>query len=297
MAHVVEIVTPKKIVLNGLWFGPKKPKQVIVWVHGLASSAFSKLDIVDKLTDSHTAVMTFNNRGHSNVARVGKVNSKKSFTGGAAYERFEDCIDDIEGAIILAKEQGAKQVFLAGHSTGCQKAMYWAYRRGGGVSGIVLLAPMSDYAGALKKYGAVKLRHMQMIASAMIKSGKTNDFVRSKFWKDEPDTPDRFLSLYSPDSVEQSIFSYFDPNRRAKVLSSVKLPLLNILAAEDEYADRPAEEIVRWFEMHARTDVESVIVKNATHGFKGHEDQVSKVIKNWMKLPRVPLGTEANSGR
>ena len=51
--HVVEIVTPKKVLLNGLWFGVKKPRQAIIWVHGLGSSVFSKLDIVQKLVDKN----------------------------------------------------------------------------------------------------------------------------------------------------------------------------------------------------------------------------------------------------
>src|SRR5262249_24525325 len=156
----IEIVTPKKFVLNGLWFGPKKPKQAIVWIHGLASSAFSRLDIIEKIVDSRTAVMTFNNRGYANVARIGKTNSKKGLTAGAAYERFEDCVDDIQGAINFARKQGAKKIFLAGHSTGCQKAIYWAYKSNlkKGVGGIILFAPVSDYAGAVKKYGLPKIR-------------------------------------------------------------------------------------------------------------------------------------------
>jgi pimeloyl-ACP methyl ester carboxylesterase len=282
-AHVVEIVTPKKFVLNGLWFGPKKPKRAIIWIHGLSSSAFSKLDIVEKLVDSRTAVMTFNNRGHSNVARIAKVSGKKSLTAGAAYERFEDCIDDIQGAINFTKKAGAKDIYLAGHSTGCQKAAYWAYKNGRGVKGVILLAPMSDYAGAVKKYGLPKIRHMQSMARAMLKNGRDNEIVRSKFWTDEPDSPRRFLSLYTPDSVEQSIFSYFEPSRPAKVLAGIRLPVLSILAENDEYADRPAQDVVTWFENHARSPLVSLVIKDARHSFRGHGVVVIKAIKTWIK--------------
>ena len=72
--HVVEIETPKKVRLNGLWFGPKRPKRAILWVHGLGSSAFSKIGIFDYLIDKDTAVLAFNNRGHDKVSSssVGK---------------------------------------------------------------------------------------------------------------------------------------------------------------------------------------------------------------------------------
>src|SRR5262245_33388648 len=129
--HATEIVTPKKVLLNGLWFGrcsaeatqdkPTKPKRTIIWIHGLGSSAFSKLGIVEKLVDEDTSVLTFNNRGHDAVTRIGTTTGKKK-TAGAAFEKFEECADDIQGAINFAKKAGAKQIYLAGHSTGCQKS-------------------------------------------------------------------------------------------------------------------------------------------------------------------------------
>ncbi len=122
--HVVEIVTPKRYLLNGLWFGPKKPKRVIIWIHGLGSSAFTKLYIVDKLVDKNTVVITFNNRGHDKVSSTSSSGRGKHLRGGAAHEVFTDCVDDIEGAIRFAKRAGARSIVLAGHSTGGQKSAY-----------------------------------------------------------------------------------------------------------------------------------------------------------------------------
>src|SRR3989344_3822653 len=122
----IEITPPKKVMLNGLWFGsysakaskgkPKKPKRVIVWVHGLGSSMFSKLGIVDELANSKTAVLMFNNRGHDKVASVRKTNGAH-VRAGAVHEVFTDCVDDIQGAINFTKARGIKNTWLAGHST------------------------------------------------------------------------------------------------------------------------------------------------------------------------------------
>lgn len=281
-AHVIEIITPKKFLLNGLWYGSKRPKRVLIWLHGLSSSVFSKQEMIEHLVDKDTAVLAFNNRGHDNVARVPNISTGKSLLAGAAYERFEDCVDDIDGAITFAKKMHAKEIFLVGHSTGCQKAIYWAHKKGNRVHGVVLLAPISDYAGMLAKYGLPKLRIMQALAKAMLRSGKSHEFVQSKFWTDEPNSPQRFLSLYTPESVEQSIFSYFDPKNSAYILRKVQTPILAIFAQKDEYADRPAQEIVDWFENHTKTQLLSLVVKNATHGFKGHEKPVAKAIKLWI---------------
>src|SRR3989344_7901479 len=121
----IEITTPKKVVLNGLWFGsysakaskgkPKKPKRVIVWVHGLGSSMFSKLEIADELVDKKTAMLVFNNRGHDKVVSVATTKGKR-ILAGSAHEKFTDCADDIQGVINFARRRGVNNVFLVGHS-------------------------------------------------------------------------------------------------------------------------------------------------------------------------------------
>src|ERR1700722_3607606 len=151
-AYVVQITTPKKYVLNGLWFGPKKPKRVVIWVHGLGSSMFSKLNLIRAIVDPHTAVLAFNNRGFERVAQIRRTADSKSkrLLAGAAHERFVDCVDDIQGAVNFVRKRKVKSIYLAGHSTGCQKSIYWASKKGKNVKGIILLAPVSDYAGALQ---------------------------------------------------------------------------------------------------------------------------------------------------
>jgi len=283
-AHIIEIQTPRKFLLNGLWFGPKKPKQAIIWMHGLSSSAFSKLSIVEKLVDKDTAVMTFNNRGATTMTRMRKINKKKKsgieyVLAGGAHEVFTDCVDDIEGATDFAKKQGAKQIFLAGHSTGSQKSVYYASRKGNEkkVAGIILLAPMSDYAGAKHKDEKGRLTKLTKAAQALVKKGKKSEIVLGT-WEDAQ----RFLSLYTPESAEE-IFSYIDPEKKPKTYESLKVPTLVLLAQDDEYADRTAERIEAWFAKHARMPrFGSAIIAKTDHSFTGAETLVSKAIREWI---------------
>jgi alpha-beta hydrolase superfamily lysophospholipase len=282
-AYVIEIVTPKKFVLNGLWFGPRKPKRVIVWVHGLGSSIFSKLHISDKLIDRDTAVLVFNNRGFERVAHIRRLSSdkkKERLIAGASHEIFKDCVDDIQGAINFAKKSGARSIYLAGHSTGCQKSIYWASKGGKGVRGIILLAPVSDYAGALANHGAAKIARAASFARSLMRKGKPHDMIPSSLWSEEPDDAQRFLSLYTPESVEE-IFSYVQLKKRPRTLESVKIPILVIWADRDEFSDRPARQIATWFEQHIQKGRVEVI-PNVGHGFKGGEVRVATTIRNWL---------------
>lgn len=278
-AHVIEIVTPKKFLLNGLWFGTRKPKSTIIWVHGLASSAFSKLPIVEKLVDSDTAVLTFNNRGHDVVTRVlqfmGKKKTKKLLAGGA-HEVFTDCIDDIQGAIAFAKKQGAKKIYLAGHSTGAQKSAYFAAKVGKGIDGVILLAPMSDYAGAVHVDPAAVARGT-CVAQKLLKEGKKHTIVPG-WWMDAQ----RFLSLHTPESLEE-IFSYANPGKKPRIYQAVTTPLLVLLPEEDEYRDRPMREIAAWFKASQKSRRFGITVfPKAEHSFSGVEAEVADTIKQWI---------------
>ncbi len=285
-----EIITPQKAILNGLWCGPssdkatkgkpKKPKRVIVWVHGLGSSMWSKLGIVEKLVDSTTAVLVFNNRGHDVVARI-STTGKKRIQGGAAHEVFTDCVDDIQGAVNLAKQSGAKEIFLAGHSTGCQKSVYWASKKRG-VRGIILLAPISDYSAEVKLRGNKRVVRAALAARALVGRGKKHTLLPENIWHETLDAQ-RFLSLYTGKGAEE-IFTYWNPAVNPRTLKSVKIPLLTLLAESDEFADRPAKKIEDWFLKYAKKQDATHVISRVAHSFSGGESRVARLIRDWMKI-------------
>jgi alpha-beta hydrolase superfamily lysophospholipase len=287
--RVVEIITPKKIVLNGLWFGPEKPERVVIFIHGLASSAFSNHRLTVPLVDPRTAVLLFNNRGHDKVTRVKKIDKRKkrgyiSITAGAAHEVFTDCVDDIQGAVDFAKSRGVRNVYLFGHSTGCQKSVYYLSKSGKQqqVAGVILLAPMSDYAGALKFDKEGQLAKATALAKKHIAEGKEHFILPLDVWPGLDDAQ-RFLSLYTPDSKEE-IFSYCQPKKHPRAYASVKIPMLIVLGGKDEYRDRPIQRIGQWFIKYAKTKDHAVnIINNSLHSFFEHEGEVTSLIRNWLK--------------
>jgi pimeloyl-ACP methyl ester carboxylesterase len=278
--HALTFETPKKVLLNGLWFGPKDARRVYVWIHGLSSSMWSRHGIIERLVKD-AAVLAFSNRGHDVVSRITK--GKKTLMAGGGAEIFTDCVDDIDGAVRCAQSHGAREIVLVGHSTGCQKSVYWAYkRRSKGIHGMVLLAPLSDWASAnAMKEERPLLKDATQKARALMKAGKPHGFLPDGVWH-HPITAQRFLSLYTPESVEQSIFPYFNELRHAKIFTSVTAPVLALFAGKDEYGDRPAKKIEAWFQAHPpKGGLTSAVVRGVDHGFKGAEQNVAQNIANW----------------
>src|SRR3989344_5349405 len=283
--HVIEIVTPKKVLLNGLWFGSRRTRDVFIVIHGLTNSVFSRVprELPAHLVDKNTAVLSFNNRGHGIVSGFKKGN--RSMIAGSAHEIFADCVDDIRGAVNFAKRAGARSIYLVGHSTGCQKSVFYVSRmkKRALVKGIILLAPVSDYAAAVKDDRNGRLAKAVRLAKKLVRAGTKHELMpRSLLTPWSIDDAQRFLSLYTPDSAE-TIFSYEQPKKIPRTLKSVSLPVLVVWAEKDEYADRPAKKIAEWFERNIGANLETLIVPRATHSFRGKEADVAFAIKNWMR--------------
>ncbi len=285
-ANVIHIVTPKGVNLNGLWFGPKKPERVVVLVHGLMSSAFSMRRVLE-LVDKTTAVLTFNNRGHGlmNYVTKNRPNSKKQkwILGGSAHEVFTDCVDDIDGALSYVRAQGVKVIYLAGHSTGCQKSIYFASRGNiRNLSGIVLLAPISDYASylAIDDKGG-KYKKALAAARKLVKAGMPHEMLPAELSGEFTCDAQRFISLYTPNSAEE-IFCYASPKKVPKTLKKVKVPILTVLAEKDEYADRSAKSMADWFTAHTYSG-EVAIIAGSDHSFTEQEKPLRDVIVRFMK--------------
>lgn len=286
---LVDIVTPKRYKLNGLWFGPAKPKRVIIFVHGLSGSAFWTI-LAGAFVDKDTAVVTFSNRGHNKIAKIYRLdNTKKGYhsvLAGQSHEVFTDCVDDIQGVINFVQGVGVRGIYLAGHSTGCQKSVYYGSRKGNQkkIKGIILLAPLSDYAAALKFDTGGQLAKATKIARDLVRKGKSHELLPINI-APNPIDAQRFLSLYTPDSIEE-IFSYAQPKKNPRAFKSIETPMLVLLAGDDEYGDRPARDIATWFEKHTNSkQFAANIVRGAMHGFKGKEKMVANHVHAWL-VPR-----------
>lgn len=282
-AHIVSITTPEGVQLDGIWYGPKKAQKIFIVIHGLGSSVFSNNGLFAPLADDKTAVLMFNNRGHDKVTRIRKRDLRRkkgyrSIVAGASHEIFTDCRDDIAGAINVALSHGVQEVILIGHSTGCQKAVYYlSHSPRVPIKKLILLSPLSDSAGIRTMLLPDDLKRLQNHARQLVDSGKPHTLLPQSDWPPLDDAQ-RFLSLSSPDSPEE-LFPYAYQHIKPTRLISINKPILIILGGNDEYRDRPIKNIAKWFETtlpHQRT----VVIPHADHSFSQHYRQLQKLILN-----------------
>lgn len=278
----IQIKTPAKFLLNGLFFGSDKSKKVYIFVHGLGGSIFSQLDLVESLADSNCAALTFNNKGNGVITKFKKLDpkSKKGYQThlfGSIKENFVDCVDDIAGAIKYCTDLGIKNIVLVGHSTGCQKIVYYlSHKKNSFVEGAVLLAPISDYSSTVATIDKKLYKKDLALANKLIKQGKGGELFKTSIWPFVISAT-RFVSLYTPDSAEE-IFTYAT-DRKPKFLQKINAPLLVVLAGCDEYNDRPVEALSSWFSSNTKNKDQVKVVEGSSHSFHGFTPVVTGLIK------------------
>lgn len=285
---LVSAQTRDRVPLAGVLVEPRRRRDVaLVWVHGLGSTFASGQPLIralsSRLAAAGVAYLKLNTRGHDVVARAGRR------LAGAAFERFGASVHDVRAAIDLARQAGYRRVVLAGHSTGANKVLHYAARvRDGRVRGLILLGPISDVAGEMKRVGARELRRRVEVAGRLARRDAEALVPRAFGFHGAR----RYVSLYRPGQTED-VFPYYRRGARWAALRRVRLPLAVVLGGRDEYLDRPAAEVVAAFERNATVarSFTGLVVPGARHGFDGHEGVLARVLVGWLRrhaLARPP---------
>ena len=74
--EIIKIETLKKFILNGIFFGSKKAKNVFIFVHGLGGSLFGHVNLAEKLVDKNNSILLFNNRGNGVISKTYQFDKK-----------------------------------------------------------------------------------------------------------------------------------------------------------------------------------------------------------------------------
>ncbi|MEK7141017.1 MAG: DUF1749 domain-containing protein [Patescibacteria group bacterium] len=287
--YLVEIVTKDKLVHQGIYFAPKKPrKRAILWVHGLTDNFYGDMGIleafVDTLGEEGWGIASFNTRGHDVIASVKKIDrttpkGHTSLTLGASYENFSECICDIEAGISFLARNGFDEVVIAGISTGANKVCYYAgTQKDPRIAGILLVSPLSDVPiESRSKHYKDDVKRMK----ALMKQKKGESLISDISYM--PLTPSRYLSLFDPGGNED-VFDYYSPQPKLSAFSRIQQPLCVVLAGSDEYTDRPVIDILHILKEHTHSsNFQGSIIPDAFHSFGGKERVMIDSILQWMK--------------
>ncbi len=283
------IYTEDGLELHGVLYAPDAgTKKVLVHVHGMGGNFYENKypDALAKtLTDAGFAFCTFNNRGTEMIKetyRVAEDGSQEIVRVGTAYEKFADSVLDIDASFDFAQKQGFEEIHLSGHSLGAPKAAYYlAKRSDASIRSVLFLSP-ADMLGLVR---ADTKRFEQDIAEAtqMASEGRGEDLLPRWVWGEYPISARTYLDLFADDS-EAAIFNFYNPNDPLELLGKIRIPAFAVMGRKDDALVIPIEDTFNRLEqaLTASPKVETRILGDADHGYRGDEQALADVVRAWL---------------
>lgn len=269
--------------------GHGRPRTALLHVHGLTGSFYGSTAVEElsvAVTRQGIAFFSIETRGSYSIKEFTKRKGAKEtdFIAGGALEKFEDCAYDIEGAVRFLVHHGFKRVILEGHSTGCQKAVYYsATQMNRAVKALVLLAPVDDTNFDRAKLGR---KYDSVIRKARLLAG-SGRYALMPIGKD-PYTvvgASRLLSTADPKNVEARTLNY--SLRPMGYIARIRVPILAVFGTDDSYMAvagiDPKFAIERLRENCPRA-VDSLIINGTDHGFTGKRRLLARKVAEWASV-------------
>lgn len=267
--EIVWTETKDKLGLYGVLKEGRKSRTILINIHGTASNFYEEDFITTfarELPELGISVLSTNNRG----AGVYDAYQKS----GAAVELFEDCLIDIDTWIEFAFKRGYNKIILSGHSLGTEKVVYYMnngkYRKR--ISAIILLAPADSFA---EQHNFLKK------AEKLIKLGKSRSFLdRDSYSGIMPKSAKSLVNFLGKGSkVQQAL-----PFHSGKLLDyrKIKIPILAVIGDKHEYTVLPIPEALKLMRKENK-NTETHQLKNCNHDFEGKEEELTEIIKNFLK--------------
>lgn len=183
--QIVETKTSEGIIYKGLLSRPQdKTNKIIIHIHGMGGSILYH-NFYPYMHNAYPkkgyAFLAGEQRG-SEIAKAFDKNGE-SVVLGNAYEKFEDCMQDIQAWVNFAVQQGYEEIWLQAHSLGPSKAAYYLHQKNSGnISGTIWLSPADMF--GLVHFPEMVDKHQNLIQEAkeLEKRGRANDLLSKKLW-------------------------------------------------------------------------------------------------------------------
>jgi len=191
---------------------------------------------------------------------------------GAAYERFEDCIYDLDAWFSFLKDY--EDVYVIAHSLGCNKIVYYLQdHQPSHLKKIILLAPQDNV-----NFPKLPM-HEGMLdeATKNIKTGQADKLLTKKLLGGCVISSQTYYDLITNPKINN--IPYKTSNGDMSALEKIVYPTLAIIGSkEDEKANEYMQKIANTLPAG-----QSAVVPDANHVFKNQEKALSDTVISFLK--------------
>ena len=267
-------------VLNGgVLFTPQGPTAkpiAVVWIHGWGANFYQPQYVLIGRALARRGVMTVvaNTRMHD-IANVQQYRDGQRIRGGGYWGIPSEQVRDIAAWIGLLEKRGVKRMVLVGHSAGWAAVRaYQAERQDPRVAGLVLASGQVEPPAERPDQDLLKQ------ADQFLKEGRGDDLVRIP----NRSSPSFISAATFRDDVATppEIGDFFGVRIASPAISRVSCPILAFFATRDDVGtEADLKRLHSAAERHSRR-VQTTMIAGGDHMYSGEEEQVSRVIFEWM---------------
>lgn len=280
--ELVRINSKDNIEQPGILYKPDTDTdRIVIHVHGLNGNFFEcrYIDTLAKTyTDNNYAFLTFNNRGRDATSDLFKGN--EGIIIGSCYEKFSDCILDIDGVVEWIQEKGFKEIILEGHSYGCNKVLYYYNKKkNNNIKKIILLAPC-DIPSLTKRFiNDYDYERIKIEATRLVQEEKGKELIDFPFTANGKISAETFYNDYLPGGENDFIKYSSKTNEKNEILNSIEIPVLVVFGDKDYYVLSQPIELVEKYLINNIKDCNVQIIEGGDHLYNELESKLGKIIK------------------
>lgn len=280
--ELVRMTSVDNLEMVGILYEPEeKSKKVVIHVHGLCGN-FYENRFIDTLAKTYISkgysFLTFNNRGTNYVSELLKEDDCEII--GGCYERFKDCLLDIEGVIKYAKERGYTEIVLEGHSYGCNKvAYYYSKKKDEAIKKIVLLAPCDITQECVKFLSKEEYEKAKQESTRLVNEGKEKELIDFSVNGNGVISAGTYYYDFLPDG-EDDFIRYRDGIKgESQVLRNINITVLTVFGDADECVLTQDIDTVKAYLKNNIKDCTIEIIEGADHSYTNKYIELGKAIK------------------
>jgi len=283
-ARFFRFATEDNLQLQGLLYAPaEKTAKAFLHIHGMSGNFYENnfLDaMAERIVGAGYAFVPVNTRGHDFVADFVVLGPEEKYKRiGDAFEKMEDCEQDIKAAIDYLAGIGYTDIVLCGHSLGAVKVAYYMKRtRDARVKKLVLMSP-PDMVGLAEAESDFSARMKE--AQELIAAGRGDELLVGKIWDWYYLSANTYVNLSSRDTPVD-IFNVYAPEKPS-ALSEITVPTLAILGEKDDALPGDKREGLEILKKKASaTTMDTAVIEGAPHSYFGREAQMAETITTWL---------------
>ncbi|MFH1388636.1 MAG: alpha/beta fold hydrolase [Patescibacteria group bacterium] len=269
------IWTEDNLRLQGIHYVGKDNDICVLFIHGMSGNFIENYFahvLGEKLSKQGVGFIYGHNRGYNHIndiykRKIGKEITYTTERHGATYERFNDCIYDINAWVNEVFRLGYKKIVLVGHSLGCNKVVHYIYKKSlRNLIGVILLSPPDMVANG-KESGKSKVYDKQLSeAKRNIENGHPRKLLSGTLWDWYTISSQTFLDMFEDGCPADNLPIMRNPKSFPE-LESIKVPVFTIMGEFDDIVVRTLDDDISILEKRATKapSFDKEIIPKANH--------------------------------